>query len=127
MARNVGELQVFQKARTAADALFALTKRVPLSREHDLVDQMKRASVRVISDVAEGFEQKTDRHFARYLYGAKGSAAEIRAQLAIAASRCPAIEDACSAVLRQYDEVGRMLSGLIAHREREDRLVRRRR
>jgi four helix bundle protein len=126
MARIVGDLQVFQKARTGADAVFALLQQPPLAREHDLISQLKRASVRVISDIAEGFEQKSDRHFARYLYDARGSAAEIRAQLAVAASRYPATGDSCSAVVRLYEEVGRMLTGLIKHLEREDRADRRR-
>jgi four helix bundle protein len=122
----VGELQVFQKARAAAEALFALSRRGPFAREHDLVAQMNRASVRVIADIAEGFEQKTDRHFARYLYDARGGAAEIRAQLAIATARYPATEGECDGIIRLYEEVGRMLTGLIAHLERENRTDRRR-
>lgn len=118
-------MQVFQRARAAADALFALTRRGPLSREHNLAAQMNRAAVRVISDIAEGFEQKTDRGFARCLYDSRGGAAEIRAQLALASSRCPSAVEECGAITRQYDEIGRMLTGLIGHLERENRPVRR--
>jgi four helix bundle protein len=85
--RNVEGLQVFQKARTAAKAIFETTARSPLARDRDLASQLNRAAVRVVSDIAEGFEQKTDRHFARFLFDSRGSANEIRTQLLIAADR----------------------------------------
>lgn len=80
-----------------------------------------RASVRVVSDIAEGFEQKTDRHFARYLYDARGGAAEIRAQLAIAQRRGSVTTAECERLSTLYVEVGRMLSGLISYLETEGR------
>jgi four helix bundle protein len=58
-------LKVFQRARDAADAVSALLKRPQLTGDRDLASQLNRASIRVVSDIAEGFEQKTDRHFAR--------------------------------------------------------------
>ena len=127
MARTVQELQVFQRACAAADALFALLRTTQLGRDRDLGAQLNRASVRVVSDIAEGFEQKTDRHFARYLYDARGGAAEIRAQLSRAFSRGHIAEADRAGVSGRYEEVGRMLSGLITYLEREDRKVRRRR
>jgi four helix bundle protein len=75
MAKTVEDLQVFQRARAAADALFALLRTTALGGERDLAAQLNRGSIRVVSDIAEGFEQKTDRHFARYLYDARGGAA----------------------------------------------------
>jgi four helix bundle protein len=125
MARTVHELQVFQRACAAADELFALLRDMKLGRDRDLAAQLDRASVRVISDIAEGFEQKTDRHFAKYLYDAKGGSAEIRAQLSIAATRASITEADRLRVSALYEEIGRMLSGLIGHLERENRQHRR--
>ena len=121
MAKNVDELQVFQRACLAADELFAVIRATSLGRDRDLTAQLNRASVRVVSDIAEGFEQKTDRHFARYLYDARGGAAEIRAQLAIAQRRGHITTADCERVAGAYVEVGRMLSGLITYLEREGR------
>ena len=87
---------------------------------------MNRASVRIVSDIAEGFETKTDRRFARYLYDARGGAAEIRAQLSIALSRGHIAEADRASVSGRYDEIGRMLSGLITCLDREDRKARQR-
>ena len=121
MAKTVEELQVFQRACLAADELFALISTTVLGRDRDLAAQLNRASVRVVSDIAEGFEQKTDRHFARYLYDARGGAAEIRAQLGIARRRGSITTNDCERVSDRYAEVGRMLSGLIAYLESEGR------
>ena len=87
MAKSVEELQVYQKALQAAHAISAILERAAFQRDRDLGSQLNRASVRVASDIAEGFEQKTDRHFARYLYDSRGGAREIRAQLDVALGR----------------------------------------
>ncbi|MEQ1730295.1 MAG: four helix bundle protein [Vicinamibacterales bacterium] len=121
MATNVHELQVFQRACLAADELFAVIRATPLGRDRDLSAQLNRGSIRVVSDIAEGFEQKTDRHFARYLYDARGGAAEIRAQLGIAQRHGYITMADCERVSGGYVDVGRMLSGLIAYLEREGR------
>lgn len=121
MAKTVGELQVFQKACDAADALFALCRRDIAARDRDLHGQLNRASIRVVSDIAEGFEQKTDKHFAKYLYNARGGVAEIRAQLRLAAMRGYVDAKAQAALTSMYEEVGKMISGLITYLEASDR------
>jgi len=125
MAKTVQELQVLQRACAAADALFALLCSSAVGRDRELGGQLNRASIRIVSDIAEGFEQKTDRHFARYLYGARGGASEIRVQLSLAQARGYITPEACIELSERYAEVGRMLSGLIAHLEREERKNRR--
>lgn len=50
-------------------------------RDHGFKDQIQRASVSVMSNIAEGFESGTKQEFLNYLYIAKGSAGEVRAQL----------------------------------------------
>jgi four helix bundle protein len=119
MAKTVEELLVYQKALAAAQELWRVIE-VPAFRDPDLKGQLNRASVRVVSDISEGFEQKTDRHFARYLYDSKGGTREIRTQLIIAASRRYIAEEDTKRVGDMYVEIGRMLSGLIRRLERDD-------
>ncbi len=57
------------------------------SASEELRDQIKDATDSVVSNIAEGFEQSTDRGFARYLYISKGSTAEVRTRLALALER----------------------------------------
>jgi len=113
MAKTVEDLDVYQKAMAAAHELWKLLELPTFQRDFDLQGQLNRASIRVVSDISEGFEQKTDRHFARYLYDARGGSHEIRTQLKIATKRRYIRQVDEKRVGDMYDEVGKMLSGLI--------------
>jgi four helix bundle protein len=120
VAKTVEELLVYQKALAAAREVSVLLDRPAFQRDRDLGGQMNRASIRVASDISEGFEQKTDRHFAKYLYDSRGGTREIRTQLRIAVSRKYIAEGDERRVGAMYTEIGKMLSGLICHLERDD-------
>jgi four helix bundle protein len=120
-AKRVEDLLVYQKALEAADEVSAILKRQAFERDFRLRSQLGASSERVASLMAEGFGQKTDRHFAHYLYTSRGSSSETRTQLRVALGRghiTPVEMDCLSA---QYNEIERMLTGLIKHLNREDR------
>ena len=71
--------------------------------------------------MAEGFSQKTDRHFAQYLYTARGSSSETRTQLRIALTRSHVTPADVERISRRYNEIEKMLTGLIKHLNRDDR------
>ena len=71
--------------------------------------------------IAEGFEQKTDRHFAHYLYIARGSARETITHLRIAEGRRYTAGEETNALCARYDEIAKMLTGLIQHLESDNR------
>ena len=75
--------------------------------------------------IAEGFEQSTDRHFAEYCCRSRGSSQETRTHLVVACTRKHVIESERARVSDMYEEIAKMLSGLIAHLRREDRKQRR--
>jgi four helix bundle protein len=83
-AESFEELHVCQRARELTNAVYALTRGPLFSRDSGLVDQIRRASVSIMSNIAEGFERGTTTEFVQHLYVAKGSSGEVRAQLQIA-------------------------------------------
>jgi four helix bundle protein len=117
----VEDLLVYHKALAAADAVSAITKRLEFNADLELRRQLRAASGRVPAHIAEGSGQKTDRHFAHYLYIARGTTKEIRAHLSVAKGRGYITERERSASWDQYDEIARMLTGLIEHLESENR------
>jgi len=123
-ASCVEELQAYRKALIAADAISAITGRFERAGDWELQRQLRAASGRVPAHIAEGFGQKTDRHFAYYLYIARGTTKEIRAHLSVAQLRLYITDAECSTHSERYDEIARMLTGLIRHLEREDRTSR---
>ena len=77
------QLECWQKAKDLAVTVYVLSKDGELGRDFGLRDQMRRASVSVASNIAEGKERETAPEFIRYLYMAKGSG-ELKTQLIIA-------------------------------------------
>ena len=75
------ELEAWQTARDLTRRVYALTRQRPFSQDFALSDQIRRASVSVLSNIAEGFESRTNMLFIEFLGRAKGSAGEVRAQL----------------------------------------------
>lgn len=83
-AKRFEDLEVWQKAKELANLIYRLSSAGTFSRDFGLRDQMRRASVSIMSNIAEGFESQTQALFIQYLGHAKGSAGELRAQLYIA-------------------------------------------
>jgi four helix bundle protein len=125
MAKSVEELQVYQKALAASAEVSAIIQRRSFNRDPRLRDQLGSSSERVASLIAEGFEQSTDKHFAQYCYRSRGSCRETRTQLIVGVHRRHLTERERAALDAKYEEVAKMLTGLIAHLEAEDRKHRR--
>lgn len=84
VARSFEELKVYQKAKDLTNSIYTLTKKGTFVKDYGLVDQIRRSSVSVMSNIAEGFERGSRPEFIRFLFIAKGSCGELRAQLEIA-------------------------------------------
>ena len=78
------ELNVYQRARELTNRIYELTRDGAFARDFGLVDQVRRASVSIISNIAEGFERGTNAEFVQFLFIAKGSCGEVRAQVSVA-------------------------------------------
>jgi four helix bundle protein len=83
-AKRFEELEVWQKAKELTNLVYKYSSDGAFARDFGLRDQMRRASVSIMSNIAEGFESQTQVMFIKYLAYAKGSAGELRAQLHIA-------------------------------------------
>jgi len=119
--RSLDELLVYRKALDAANAVSAILARPSFAKDAKLRDQLGASSSRVPALIAEGFEQKTDRHFAHYLYIARGSATETKTHLLIAAERKHLEKMDCDRLCEGYVEIAKMLTGFIRYLERENR------
>ncbi len=124
-ANNLQELLVYQKALAASALISSLIQRPSFNRDFKLREQLGSSAERCVSSISEGFEQSTDRFFAQYCYRAKGSASEIRTQLIIAVQRSHLTDAERLPLDRAYEEVSKMLNGLIGHLETENRKQRR--
>lgn len=83
-AERFEDLEVWKVTRQLVNTIFGLTQNRTFARDRGLIDQMRRASVSILSNIAEGFERGGNAEFTRFLYIAKGSSGELRSQLYVA-------------------------------------------
>jgi four helix bundle protein len=78
------DIEAWKTARELTVLIYRLTDQGAFARDFGLKDQIRRAAVSVMSNIAEGFESATQAQFIRYLGLAKASAGEVRSQLYVA-------------------------------------------
>lgn len=114
MAQRFEDLEAWKTARELARLIFDLTEKERFSRDYSLKDQIRRASVSSMSNVAEGFESRTQGLFADLLERAKGSAAEVRSDLYVALDRAYITEEEFAAAYNVADKAIRQITNLMA-------------
>jgi four helix bundle protein len=82
-AKRFEELDVWRRSRELTNLIYSFSKSGAFSRDFALRDQIRRASLSIMSNIAEGFESSTQQTFIKYLGYAKASGGEVRAQLYI--------------------------------------------
>jgi four helix bundle protein len=112
---KIQDFEVWRKVEAFAEAVTAILRRPAFSRNCKLLAQIEEALESISANMSEGFDQGTDRGFARYLYIAKGSAAETSTRLAGACRRGCLTNAELRTFEKQADEIRQMLTGLIQH------------
>jgi len=106
------DLIAWQKARTLTKAIYQVTRSEQFSRDYAPVDQIRRAAISIMSNLAEGFEQGNRGEFHQFLVIAKSSCAEVRSQLYIAFDAGYLSQIEFDNLMSQAKEVGRIIGGL---------------
>lgn len=107
------ELDAWKKARSLNALIYAVSGTGDFARDFALRDQIRRAAISVVSNIAEGFERDGDKEFTQFLFMAKGSCGEVRAQLYLALDCAYITREQFSELVANAMEVSRMISGLI--------------
>ena len=108
--RSFEELEIWKRACVLAVRIHKLLKGC---RDYAFKDQMMRAALSIASNIAEGAERDSTKEFIRFLNIAKGSAAELRTQLYIAAKAGVIRTDESEELIRETKELSAMMHGLI--------------
>ncbi|MDQ3707605.1 MAG: four helix bundle protein [Chloroflexota bacterium] len=106
------DLIAWQKARVLTRNVYEVTREQAFARDFGLSGQIQRAAVSVMSNIAEGFEQRGIGEFSQFLIIAKASCAELRSQLYVALDVGYLQQARFDALMSQAEEVARVLSGL---------------
>ncbi|HXV84224.1 MAG TPA: four helix bundle protein [Candidatus Binatia bacterium] len=82
--KNFEDLEIWQLSRRLTQEVYALGRTQKFLRDYGLKDQMQRAAVPIMSNIAEGFERSGNQEFVQFLYVAKASCGELRSQFYVA-------------------------------------------
>ena len=127
MAKRIERFEDFiawQKARVLTSDIYKVTNDGAFSRDYGLKDQIRRAAVSSMSNLAEGFERGRPGEFHQFVSISKGSCAELRSQLYVALDAHYINQATFEILMRQASEVGQILGGLRLSVERRKRLSR---
>ncbi len=112
------DIQAWQKARELLSAIYQVTSDGSFARDWSLKDQIRRAAISVMSNIAEGYARQTDREFQQFLYIALGSVAEVQSQLYIALDLNYVDKEEFNSLREISDETARLTRGFIKYLQR---------
>lgn len=109
------EIMSWKKARIFNKRIYEITENVVFKKDFDLVRQIRRASISISSNIAEGFERNTDKEFIYFLYVAKASAGEVKSQLYLALDLNYISKNEFDELYLNISDISKLLSGFIKY------------
>ena len=104
------DIIAWQKAKELALSVYSLFSE---SRDFGFRDQIQRASVSIMNNIAEGFERRTNNEFKHFLFIAKGSCGEVRSMVYLAKELNKISENDFKTLFQKSEEISKILSWLI--------------
>ena len=118
--RRFEEIEAWQTARELTRRVYAISANGAFSRDFGLRDQMRRAAVSVMSNIAEGFESRTEVLFREYLGRAKASSGELRAQFYVAQDAGYVTPEQSTILQRECEKCSSQISGFMEYLRRSN-------
>ena len=113
--RTFEELKSWQEARKLAKEVFLITQKNGFERDYGFKDQIRRASISITSNIAEGFERGGNKEFIQFLHYAKGSCGEVKSQLYLAYDLEYISETEMKKLNKSTTKIGALIHGLIKY------------
>lgn len=109
------DILAWQKAREATVVVYGITSRGHFSKDFGLRDQIRRSSVSIMANIAEGFGRKSDKEFANFLNIAHGSVAETQSHLYVAIDLGYMDSTQFADLYTTFEEVSKMVMAFSKH------------
>lgn len=104
------DMEAWRQARVLCGEIYRVSGRGSFAKDFGLRDQIRRASVSIMSNIAEGFERSGTGELIQFLAIAKGSAGEMRSQLYIALD-----QEEFARLASLASDTGKMIAGLMMY------------
>src|SRR3972149_7718081 len=109
------DLEVWKSARELTNSIYKISNNIAFSKDYGLCDQIRRASVSVMSNIAEGYERGGNQEFIQFLSIAKGSCGEVRCQLYIAGDQGYLSQAELKPIIEQCKRISIMINNFMEH------------
>jgi four helix bundle protein len=120
MLKNYTDLKVWQKAYKLCIDIYKLTSIFPKEELYCLTSQIRRSSISIPSNIAEGYGRGAIKEYIRFLYVAYGSYCELETQLLLCYDLGYMAEEQKKEILKKAKEIERMLKALIKSLKKKD-------
>jgi four helix bundle protein len=113
--KNFTDIDAWQRARALTNAIYVVSKNGSFSKHFGLRDQMRRASVSIMANIAEGFGRSGSAEFQQYLAIAKGSTCEVVSHLYVALDQGYITRREFAENTRLAEETANLIGGLMKY------------
>jgi len=111
------DIKAWGRARGLVKKVYQLSNNKKFSQDWSLKDQIRRAAVSVMSNIAEGYSRQTDKEFIRFLYIALGSVSEVRSQRYVALDLSYISKEEFETLYSESEEITKLIGGFIRYLE----------
>jgi four helix bundle protein len=116
--KDYKDLDIWRKSIALCDNVYKTTRDFPKEELFGLTNQLRRASISIPSNIAEGFGRKTQQQFIYFLQISLGSTFEIETQLIIAQKQEYVNKGQLQGLLQEVEDVKKLINGMIRHYKR---------
>jgi four helix bundle protein len=109
------DIEAWKRSRVLTKKVYDCTKQRGFEKDFGLKDQIRRASVSTMSNIAEGFERGGNQEFLQFLATAKGSSGEVRAQLYVALDQRYITQQQFNDMYKDAESISKMVGGLTTY------------
>lgn len=113
--RRFEELEAWQAARAIVQGIYEVSSDDQFFRDFALRDQIRRAAVSMMANIAEGVSRRSNREFVQFLFMAKASAAEVQSHMYVALDQSYLSQEQFRLLYDQTDRCARQVSALITY------------
>ena len=115
------DIEAWKKARELTKIIYEVTAQGKLAADFSLRDQLRRAAVSIMANIAEGFERDGNKEFRQFLATAKGSVGEVKALLYVALDAGLASSEQVNRLMTLTEETSRILGGFLRYLKDSDK------
>ena len=109
------DIEAWKEARELTKEIYALTKKPTFSRDYGLIDQIRRAAISIMANIAEGFDSNSDAQFISFLSYSQRSTSELQSHLYVALDQSYILENKFNELYNRIEKIKRLIGGFIKY------------